>query len=147
MNLPEITPHDARARLESGDGNVYLDVRTVAEFEKGHPPGAWNVPVMSRHADGRMAPNDHFLRVVEATLPKGAMVISGCRSGRRSARAASIMLQAGYTNVVNMVGGFSGAHDPSGQLLQPGWSTLNFPTTTGNGGEKSYDALRREPAL
>ena len=44
MPIRTLAPGDARAALGSEPGAVLLDVRTVAEYEQGHPEGAVNVP-------------------------------------------------------------------------------------------------------
>ena len=62
-------------------------------------------------ATGRPVPNQNFLTVVEAALPKEATVVGGCQAGGRSQRAAEIMEQAGYSSVSNMMGGFGGGVD------------------------------------
>ncbi|RMG78092.1 MAG: rhodanese-like domain-containing protein [Bacteroidetes bacterium] len=38
-------------------------------------------------------------------LPKDKTLIMACRSGNRSRKAAELLLQNGYTNVINMAGG------------------------------------------
>ena len=142
MNLPTISPEETRTRLQSGDGYVYLDVRTVEEFEEGRPPGAFNVPIVIRNpATGQPQANDDFLKVVEAHFPRDARLIVGCRTTNRSAHATALLLQTGFQNVSNMTGGFAGVQDGTGRVVQPGWSTLNFPTETGPGGEGSYETL------
>ncbi len=136
-----ITPQEAKRRLDSPDGWIYLDVRTRPEFRDGHPPGAWNIPVVvaSNDGPGRVA-NDDFLAVVEANLDKSARVIVGCRSGGRSARAQKLMLKAGYSTVSNMLGGWLAGTDSTGQPVT-GWSGLGYPIERGDGGDKSYVAL------
>ncbi len=143
MNLSEITPVQAKQRLDAEPDTIYLDVRTVAEFEEGRPVGAWNIPVMMRDpVTGGMLLNERLAEVVEQNFKKHQPIIVGCRTGRRSARAGAIMLQAGYTNVVNMAGGFSGGHDEHGVLIQPGWKALGYPVESGDGGDRAYEALR-----
>ncbi len=44
IEIKRITPEQAKELLDSNQGYVYLDVRTVPEFEAGHVPGAKNVP-------------------------------------------------------------------------------------------------------
>src|SRR5687767_13989883 len=99
--VSNVTPTEAK-RLIDDEGYTYLDVRTVEEFDGGHPAGAYNVPVV--HAG--MLPNGEFVAVVEATFPKDARLVVGCQSGGRSARAAALLASCGYEHVVNMDGGF-----------------------------------------
>ena len=89
----KITAAGAKARLDSGDPVVLLDVRTAEEFAEGHIPGAVCLPV---EAIGRTAP---------AELPdKSAEILVYCRSGSRSAKAARKLTGLGYTHVADFGG-------------------------------------------
>src|SRR4051812_20473454 len=107
-----ILPKEAAALVE--EGWVYLDVRSIPEFEQGHPVGALNVPLL-HFQSGRMTPNPDFQRVVTANLAKDAKIVVGCKAGGRSLQAASLMETAGYTSVVDMRGGFHGERDSFGR--------------------------------
>ena len=142
MVIPEITPADAKKRLDERNGYVYLDVRSVAEFAAGHVPGAINIPIAEPNpATGQMEPNPDFLFVVEAAIPRDAKLIVGCKSGGRSARACGMLLRAGYTDPRNMVGGFGGAVGPDGAVVSEGWSMLGYPIEHGEEGEGSYKSI------
>ena len=52
--VKRVTPPEADALL--AQGWTYLDVRSIPEFEGGHPAGAANVPLLHMQG-GRMAPN------------------------------------------------------------------------------------------
>src|SRR5262245_57785208 len=106
---------------------LYLDVRSVPEFADGHPPKAINIPIMDFVPGRGMTPNPDFVQEVDAQIPKDAKIIVGCRSGGRSARACEIMEKMGYSNCANMRGGFVGAADHMGRLVEPGWSLLELP--------------------
>jgi rhodanese-related sulfurtransferase len=134
--VANVTPAEAK-RLIDDEGYAYLDVRTVEEFDAGHPAGAYNVPIV--HAG--MTPNGEFVSVVEAAFPKDAHLVVGCKSGGRSARAAEILASRGYENVVNMDGGFHGRFSPFGELAQSGWAQEGLPTET-TSDERNYQALR-----
>jgi rhodanese-related sulfurtransferase len=119
-----VSPAEAAALLEQGWR--YLDVRSIPEFDEGHPRGAANVPLL--HAQGgRMVPNGDFQRVVEAHYPKDAPLVVGCRSGGRSAQAAAVLEAAGYTQVVDMRGGMRGERDMLGRVNTPGWVEAGLP--------------------
>ena len=140
--MHEITPEEAKRKLDAGE-TIYLDVRTVPEFAAGHAVSAINIPVVEINpAIGQMEHNPHFVRVVEASIPKNAQVIVGCKSGGRSAAAIEILQLAGYGNLVNLAGGFGGVMDASGQVLQEGWSTLGYPIEHGQKEGTSYESLR-----
>lgn len=88
-----LTPEEAKARLDSGDALTLLDVRTEAEYEESHIPGAVCLPVESI---GAQPP---------ASLPDpDAEILVYCRSGRRSARAARTLAALGYTRVYDFGG-------------------------------------------
>jgi rhodanese-related sulfurtransferase len=142
MSIQQITPQEAYAQMAQDKDLVYLDVRTVPEFEAGHPPSALNIPVvLPDPAAGRMVPNPDFLPTVEATIPKDAKIIVGCMSGGRSQYAAEVLADAGYQHLANMQGGFGGARDPMGRVVMPGWQDYGLPVEVGDGGSARPDAL------
>jgi phage shock protein E len=79
------TATSPRALVESGA--LLLDVRTPAEFAEKHLPGAVNIPVQELEQ-----------RVAEVGA-KDRPVVLYCRTGNRSARAARMLKEAGYTSV------------------------------------------------
>ena len=137
----EIDPKTAHARLQSEPGAVYLDVRSVMEFEQGHPTGAWNIPILHATPSG-MKPNEAFVKVASATLPKDALVVIGCKSGQRSAMACQALAQVGFTNVVNLAGGFLGHADMFGRVQSPGWTQCDLPATMEPTPGKAWEDLR-----
>ena len=113
-----ISVTEAKALMDAG--HKYLDVRSIPEFEAGHPAGSTNVPLMHSQG-GQMAPNPDFLAVVEACFAKDTPLVVGCRSGQRSLRAALALEQAGFTSVVDVLGGFGG------DQANPGWASSGLP--------------------
>ncbi len=77
----------------------------------------------------------------QANFPPDSRLVVGCKVGGRSARACQILEDAGYSNLVNMDGGFHGRFDPMGRLVQPGWSHHELPTSTDNGDGVSHASL------
>ncbi|HYM00691.1 MAG TPA: rhodanese-like domain-containing protein [Blastocatellia bacterium] len=138
--MKEVSPSEAYDLMEKDPEYIYLDVRSVPEYEAGHPVRAINIPLLHATAGG-MVPNDDFIGVVEANVPKDAKVVIGCKSGGRSARACQMLSQIGYENVANVRGGFHGAADAFGQVSEPGWSMLNLPTCGDCKDEKHYSSL------
>ena len=131
---------EARAMQESGA--VYLDVRSRAEYEQGHPAGAINVPLLERDEEtGQMHPNLDFTRVVQANFPADATLLVGCQMGGRSARAAQILETFGFRNVSNVKGGFGGARDFMGRQIDPGWVETGLPVEVDAPQGKTYDDL------
>jgi len=112
------TPAEARALVTDG-GHVFLDVRAVEEFEQGHVPGAYNIPLLFRTALG-MQPNAAFVAEVERHFAPATKLVLGCRSGVRSERACELLAARGFTTLVNMAGGWSGSPDV------PGWAACGF---------------------
>ncbi|NOT31960.1 MAG: rhodanese-like domain-containing protein [Planctomycetes bacterium] len=107
---------------------VYIDVRSTQEFEQGHVPGSYNIPLLFMRAGG-MQPNLGFLAAVTRHFPKARKIVFGCKSGGRSARACELLEAHGYAHLVNMSGGFHGATDMSGNVLEPGWAECGFDST------------------
>lgn len=70
---------------------IIIDVRSAAEFATGHVAGAINIPY------DRIGVSIGSLEGVEKSCP----ITVYCRSGARSAVAASILGELGYTQVVN----------------------------------------------
>jgi rhodanese-related sulfurtransferase len=126
--LARISPEEAKKFLDSGAGYVYLDVRTLPEFQDGHVPGAHCIPVLER-AGGFMVPNERFVDSAIAKFGKETPIIVGCQHGVRSQRAAHMLAAAGFTNVSDMRGGFEGEMDHCGCVTYPGWTALGFPTS------------------
>ena len=139
--MKEINSQEAYELLQNDAETIYLDVRSVPEFEAGHAPGAINIPLLHFTPGQGMAMNEDFPAVIEATLPKDAKLIVGCKSGGRSANACQMMSQMGYANLTNLRGGFVGAADNFGRVTEPGWSMLNLPVTVESNDNESYDAL------
>jgi hypothetical protein len=52
----------------------------------------------------------------------------------------------GYADLTNVVGGFGGARDQSGNIVSPGWRDSGLPVSN-DLGESSYQALRTKAGL
>jgi hydroxyacylglutathione hydrolase len=89
--LRQIAP-DELAALRPGA--IVIDVRSAAEWEGGHLPGARHIPL-------------GYLPNRLAELPDDRPIVAQCYSGARSAIAASLLERAGFTDVRNLTGGFS----------------------------------------
>ena len=86
---PKARPHEAKELIDAGA--VLLDVREDHEWREGHAPGARHIPLSRLSARLR-------------DVPPQRTVITCCRSGARSARAASLLAREGR-EVVNLSGG------------------------------------------
>jgi rhodanese-related sulfurtransferase len=139
MTIKHVTVQQAHQR--QSEGARYLDVRSVPEFEQGHPEGAFNVPLL--HADPatrQMQPNPEFLSVVRANFPTGTPIVVGCQMGGRSQQACEILANAGFEDVSNVLGGFGGAP----QFGHAGWAQAQLPIEKTADAARSYDSLRRK---
>ena len=78
------------ASLWAGEA-LFVDVRSVDEFNAGHVEGAVNIPHTEVAA-----------RIGEVAPDKDARLYLYCRSGRRADGAKSALEQLGYSDVVNL---------------------------------------------
>ncbi|MEE2636373.1 MAG: rhodanese-like domain-containing protein [Acidobacteriota bacterium] len=131
-------------RLQTDEGYTYVDVRSIPEFDNGHPEAARNVPLLHMNEQtGQMQPNADFLAVMQANFPNDAKLLIGCQMGGRSMRAVQILIGAGYETTVNVKGGFGGHRDPAtGQVVDEGWAQAGLPVETGSTESTGYDTLR-----
>ena len=139
MPIKNVSVREAHAK--QAEGYTYVDVRSIPEFEMGHPAGAVNVPLL--HHDqrtGMMMPNRDFLDVMHANFPADARLLLGCQVGARSAQAAQMLSASGYTDVLNVAGGFGGGRDPMTGTFVEGWVQASLPVDSSRDG--SYEALR-----
>ena len=126
MNVKRVSPDEALSLVET-EGWAYVDVRSVPEFESGHPRGAYNVPIAHLGPMG-MSPNSEFLGVMEKAFPKDSKLVIGCKTGGRSLQASGMLLAAGFQNVVDQRAGFQGGMDHSGRP-EPGWGPKGLPSS------------------
>ena len=139
MRVTRVSPEEALALVE-GEGYVYVDVRSVPEFESGHPKGAYNVPLAHLGPHG-MSPNPDFLATMERNFPRESKLVLGCKTGGRSLQAASLLLSAGWQAVVDQRAGFHGALDPSGRP-EPGWGPKGLPASRSADPGRSWSELK-----
>lgn len=132
MAFRRISPEEAKQLIDE-QGYAYVDVRSVQEFEAGHPEGACNVPLLEMGAMG-MTPNPEFLSVMEKLFPKDSKLVVGCKAGGRSMRAAAMLEAAGFTNVVDQRAGFEGGPEP-------GWRPKGLPVSRDAARDKSYAGI------
>jgi rhodanese-related sulfurtransferase len=142
MAVKEITPQQAHDILSADTTAVYIDVRTEREFANGHPQGAVNIPVAFPDPARGMMVNPDFVKVVEANFPREKKLIVGCQAGPRSNAAAGLLEQAGFQDVSNMLGGFGGMRDQTGNVRAPGWAASGLPVSHENGEGVSYESLK-----
>jgi rhodanese-related sulfurtransferase len=132
-----VTPDQAQSLL--GKGAAYVDVRNPAEFENGHPAGAYNVPLIL-DTDSGSKPNEAFVDDVKRHFALDAKLVIGCATGVRSSQAVRLLTNAGFSNVVDLSVGYNGSRDPFGRK-SPGWRDLGLPVEMGQPEGRSYRAL------
>lgn len=136
MPIRRVTPKEASDLV--AEGWTYIDVRTIPEFEAEHPAGAYNVPLMHQGPSGRTA-NADFVEIVEGAFGRGEKLLVACAGGTRSRRAAEMLADAGFENVIDVRGGFAGETDSMGRVVTPGWKPSGLPTATGGEPGRSYE--------
>jgi rhodanese-related sulfurtransferase len=87
-----ITPQEYQTHFIDQPGqHLLLDVRTPEEYAEGHIANSVNISLqtLAEHLD---------------EVPKDQPVVLYCRSGNRSAQAAELLKEAGYTAVYDLGG-------------------------------------------
>lgn len=137
-----VSPEEASKLL--AEGYVYVDVRSEPEFEAGHVPGAFNVPLMHR-GPGGMSPNAEFLSVMQQAFGTGEKLVVGCQAGARSKKAVDQLAAAGFSNLAEMSAGWGGSRDAFGRPV-PGWAAQGLPVEPGKPTGQAYaDVKTRTP--
>ncbi|MDQ6984162.1 MAG: rhodanese-like domain-containing protein [Ghiorsea sp.] len=88
----EISIEDFHHKVETGDFDFWVDVRTAEEFA-------------AVRADSEFVKHHPLDQIDSLELPKDATIYLSCRSGVRSGQAQAFMMQKGYSNVTNVAGG------------------------------------------
>jgi rhodanese-related sulfurtransferase len=94
QRIREVSARDILQMRERGEDFAIIDVREDREWNLGHLPRAVH---MSRGTlEGKM----------ETAVPRDRKVVLYCASGNRSALAADMLQQMGYSDVASLSGGF-----------------------------------------
>jgi len=91
-SVPEIDAAELKSMLDAGKSFRLLDVRNIAEIQRGCIDGCEPVP----------------LNILQAKLPElnnDDTYVLYCHSGARSAQATSFMVTQGYGETYNLKGG------------------------------------------
>jgi rhodanese-related sulfurtransferase len=102
----EITTQDFYQKVQSGDFDHWIDVRTTEEFA-------------AQRADSEHVKHHPLDQIHTLDLPKDANIYLSCRSGARSGQAQQFLKQQGYEKVTNVLGGIMA------------WEAAGYPTTQG----------------
>jgi rhodanese-related sulfurtransferase len=87
-----ISPKELKTRLDKGDKLILLDVREGWEYSLAKIDGSILVPLGT-------------LPQSLTRLNRDSEIIAICHHGMRSADATNFLLQQGFSNVKNLVGG------------------------------------------
>lgn len=105
ITAPTLTTWEKAIEIMAQDDIIILDVRTPAEFEAGHIPGAVNVPL-----------NELSTAVNYLIADINQVILVYCRSGNRSTEALGFLVNMGYTNVFDA----GGILDWPGEIVNQG---------------------------
>jgi rhodanese-related sulfurtransferase len=98
--IREVTVDETRERMAANNAAWLIDVREDNEWNAEHAAGA-------EHLGKGIIERD-----IEAVVPdKSTELILYCGGGYRSALAADVLQQMGYTNVFSMAGGWKAWKD------------------------------------
>lgn len=91
-----LSVEDIKSKLDSGWAPFVLDVRKPHEAD-----------IVKFDFADVLIPHEEVVANLER-IPKDREVLVHCKMGGRSAKAAKVLVDAGYTNVTNMEGGITG---------------------------------------
>ena len=84
----QISPQEAKKRMDNEEDVIILDVWTQEEYDSGHIKNAVCLP------------NEDILSEPDILPDKGQQILVYCRSGNRSKQAAQKLADMGYENVL-----------------------------------------------
>jgi adenylyltransferase/sulfurtransferase len=91
MNVPEIRVEELKKRLDSGENLFLLDVRDEFEYEISN-------------IGGQLIPLPELAKRMNE-LDVHQKIVTVCKMGSRSAKAAQLLHKAGFPQVWNLAGG------------------------------------------
>lgn len=107
-NYENITPEEAKRRIDLDPTIFILDVRSSIEYRDGHINGSVNINVYYINSYAYLLPEENETGIIVY-----------CDDGYRSQTGAQKVEDLGYTNVSNMLDGYLG------------WLELGYPYVTG----------------
>lgn len=91
-----LTPSMATRLMNNHSDALILDIRTAADYKKGHIKGAKNIPL-----------SDFASSVDKLAADKDKPVLVYCNSGNTVTRAIKLLKKAGFVQVNNLDGGIA----------------------------------------
>jgi rhodanese-related sulfurtransferase len=106
LSFTNISPKEALELLKGDKKAILIDVRTEEEFRLIRIPGSILIP-------------DYEIRdkIIDIVPDKNTPVILYCRSGNRSAKAAKVLADMGYTKVFDLGGIIDWPYDTEGDEI------------------------------
>ena len=136
-----VSAGEAFAFLRSSPSAVLVDVRSAAEWNFVGVPDLSDLRKVTVFAQWQLYPSMEksatFVEGLEQALqaqkvPMSAPLLFICRSGVRSLAAAQMMAKRGYSQCINIAGGFEGPCDDLGQRGNiDGWKAARLPWRQG----------------
>ena len=130
--IPQITNRDAWQMLLDDDRAVLIDVRTETEWRTVGVPDSTEIgrPARFIHwTDEQGVANPYFVDRATDGVDPDAPILLLCRSGARSNAAAELLVASGYSQAMNIIGGFEMPQEPGS-----GWKD-QLPSTTYTDGQ------------
>ncbi|HEY9101402.1 rhodanese-like domain-containing protein [Chitinimonas sp.] len=121
-----LTPDEAHTLLRTLPASKLVDVRSGAEWAfVGAPVDAVKIEWKSWPG---MVPNPNFMEQLKHQVDTEDALFFMCRSGARSHEAAALAAANGYTECYNVLEGFEGDRDATGQRGKVnGWKARGLP--------------------
>ena len=91
----DITAAQLQTMIDTSQQVTLVDVRSYAEYTAGHIPGSINQPLAN-------------IEEWSQGMDKRLAICCICGSGSRSRQAADILIEKGFTEVYNLLGGVNG---------------------------------------
>ncbi|MCE1160068.1 MAG: rhodanese-like domain-containing protein [Burkholderiales bacterium] len=120
-----VTPKQAWQLFNSGEATL-VDIRSNEELHfVGRVPGSAHIAWATGTSLTR---NPRFAREIANKFDKNDVLLLLCRSGKRSALAAEVLTNAGFSNVFNVLEGFEGEINEHKQRgFTGGWQFHQLP--------------------
>lgn len=122
QRIEEIMPWDVPDFIAEHPDALLLDIRERAEFERAHIPGSLNVP---RGILESAAEWDYAETEPELVTARERPVVVICRSGNRSALAAEVLREIGFSDVRSLKLGIKGWNDADLDLVDADGAALD----------------------